>query len=216
MEDIRWPCGRFTVADVHVAGTTLLPILTSADRFRTGDPAAPLLDPFMGPLGVAYSIGPPPGERLIDVSDLEQLGLSRRELRRHAHQNLESMLGLVRVHGAPPALMISFGGLESSLLLADGLWDELARQVPGELVIGVPARDAVIVTGSSSRPGVEKARRAVDRVFFAGGPYLLIPDLLVRRQGSWHIWRPAPNVPRQHDRALPRQAPRVPRQRQRY
>ena len=45
--------------------------------------------------------------------------------------------------------------------------------MPGELVVGVPARDVVVVTGSQSAPGLEKARRCVERVFFAGGENLL-------------------------------------------
>jgi len=31
-------------------------------------------------------------------------------------------------------------------------------------------------------------RRAVDRVFFAGGPHLLVQDLLVRRRGDWNVF----------------------------
>lgn len=81
--------------------------------------------------------------------------------------------------------MLSFSGLESSLLLAHAFWSRLENAVPGELVVGVPARDVVIVTGSQSAPGLEKVRRAVDRVFFAGDDNLLTRCLLVRRGGSW-------------------------------
>jgi hypothetical protein len=63
-----------------------------------------------------------------------------------------------------------------------------ARGYGAEPVIGVPARDVVIVTGSRSPAGLAKARRAVDRVFFAGGPHLLTPHLLVRRDRSWHVY----------------------------
>jgi len=110
-------------------------------------------------------------------------------LRQTAAGQLDRMLDEVRVHGQPPALMLSFDGLESSLLLSDVFWDELAESVPGELVVGAPARDVVIITGSRSRAGLEKARRAVDRVFFARGPHLLLPDLLVWRDGEWDLFR---------------------------
>jgi hypothetical protein len=43
----------------------------------------------------------------------------------------------------------------------------------------------VIITGSRSRAGLEKARRAVDRVFMARGPHLLLPDLLIWGDGGW-------------------------------
>ena len=91
----------------------------------------------------------------------------------------------LRIHGEPPALMLSFNGLESSVLLVDEFWDYLARSVPGELVVGVPARDVVLVTGSGSAPGVERIRRAVERVFYAGGehPHTVSREL---QQGRFH------------------------------
>ena len=66
--------------------------------------------------------------------------------------------------------MPSFDGIESSLLLADDFWDSFEGSVPGSIVIGMPARDVMIITGSRSPAGIAKVRRAVDRMFFAGGP----------------------------------------------
>jgi uncharacterized protein YtpQ (UPF0354 family) len=179
-------------AAVHASGTTLLPLLAAADVGVYGDPAAPVLDEFMAELAVAYSFGPPWGERFVNWLDLDRLGLSRRTLRRHAATNLGERLAEARVHGQPPALMLSFDGLESSLLLADPFWDGLAADVPGDLVVGVPARDVVIVTGSQSPSGLEKARRAVERVFFAGDQHLLSRELLVRRHGIWQVFDGGP------------------------
>jgi uncharacterized protein YtpQ (UPF0354 family) len=168
---------------VHVKSATFLPVLVSpADRAYVEHN---VLDQYLGDMAVGYSIGPPYGDRLVTWSDLERRDMSRRDLRRRAADTLDSLLDTVRIHGQPPALMLSFQGFESSLVLADPFWDSLEGSVPGELVIGVPARDVVIITGSRSRAGLEKARRAVDRVFFAGGPHLLARDLLVRRDNDW-------------------------------
>jgi hypothetical protein len=173
---------------VPVTRTTLLPLLV-----RVGDPqvsAADLIDGFLGDIAVGYTPGPPYG-RLVTWDECEGSGRSRRELRREAAENLYTALDLVGIHGQPPTLMLSFDGLESSVLLAHAFWDDLADSVPGELVAGVPARDVVMFTGAESRSGVQKLRRAVDRVFFAGGPHLLSQDLLVRRQRHWEIVDPA-------------------------
>ncbi|HZN20776.1 MAG TPA: hypothetical protein VFB84_21720 [Micromonosporaceae bacterium] len=172
-----------------VTRTAFLPLLVSVEDDRYPDELP--LDEFLGNLGVAYTAGPPYGERLMTWTDLDRFGLSHRALRHQAVANLDAMLGRVRLHGQPPALMLSFDGLESSVLLADEFWDGLEGSVPGDLVVGVPARDVVIVTGSESRPGLEKARRAVDRVFFAGDEHLLTRHLLVRRRGLWDVFRPA-------------------------
>jgi uncharacterized protein YtpQ (UPF0354 family) len=148
-----------------------------------------VLDEFLGGLAVGYATGPPFGERLVTWRDLDQLGLGRRALRREAAECLDASLDRVRLHGQPPALMLSFEGMESSVLLADAFWDGLEGSVPGEIVVGCPARDVVIVTGSESQPGLEKARRAVDRVFFAGDRHLLTRHLMVRRRGRWDVFR---------------------------
>lgn len=176
---------------VPVTSTTLLPVLVSA-----GDPQlspADLADDFLGDLAVGYTPGPPYGRRLLSWRELESSGRSRRELRGRAAENLYAALDRVGVHGQPPTLMLSFDGvegLESSVLLARAFWDDLAGAVPGELVVGVPARDVVMFTGSASQAGLQKLRRAVDRVIFAGGPHLLSQDLLVRRGRRWEIFHP--------------------------
>jgi len=178
---------------VRVTSTTVLPVLVPVHDDRQLDEQP--LDEFLGNLAVGYTVGPPFGERVLSWADLDRMGVSHRVIRRAATDTLDAMLDRARLHGQPPALMLSFDGLESSVLLADAFWDSLEGSIPGELVVGVPARDVVIVTGSESRPGLEKARRAVDRVFFAGGEYLLTRHLLVRRRGEWGVFRP--QVPRQ-------------------
>jgi len=163
-----------------------LPLLLSIDDPEYDEQH--VLDEYFGDLFVAYAVGPPFGERLVTWDDMDRVELSRRDLRRQATQTLDSLVDTVRIHGQPPALMISFGGLESSLLLADPFWESMAESVPGELVVGVPARDVVIVTGSRSQAGLAKARRAVDRIFLAKGPHLLLEELLVWQDGGWEFY----------------------------
>jgi hypothetical protein len=138
-----------------------------------------------GELTVVYTFGPDFGRRVVTHADLDQLQLPPQILRRSALEHLEVLSSRAEFHGQPPALMLSFEGLESSLLLATDFWRRLEGAVPGELVVGVPARDVVIVTGSQSQPGMEKAKRCVERVFFAGGENLVSRNLLVRRNGAW-------------------------------
>ncbi len=170
----------------QVTTATVLPVLVSPNDRAYDDQH--VLDGYFEGLMVGYSPGPPFGERLIRWRDLDRLDVSRRELRRRAAGYLDLMVERVDIHGQPPALMLSFAGLESSVVLADAFWDGLEQSVPGELVIGVPAQDVVSVTGSHSQSGLAKARRAVDRVFFAGGPHLLMQDLLIRRRGEWDVY----------------------------
>jgi hypothetical protein len=148
------------------------------------DPAAVRDEGFAG-LSVVYTFGPDYGRRIVTHADLTHLQLHPHALRQQALQHLEVLASRAEFHGQPPALMLSFDGLESSLLLANDFWARLEGAVPGELVVGVPARDVVVVTGSKSAPGLEKAKRCVERVFFAGGDNLITRGLLVRRGGTW-------------------------------
>lgn len=178
---------------MQVVGTTILPILLRNEHLPVG-PDVPVFDEFPDAgrfpdgarMSIAYTFGPPFGARLVLWSDLDDLGVTHRVLRRRAFASLEAMLGSARLHGSAPTYMVSFHGVEASLLLADVFWAGLAVDVPGDLVVGAPARDVLVVTGSDSRAGVAKAWRCVDRVFFAGGPDLLMRDLLVWRDS----WRP--------------------------
>lgn len=174
-------------ASVQVTSTLFIPLLTPAADDPFGDPAAPVLDEFTGPSGlaVAYSFGPPYGERLVSWRDLDTLGLDRRVLRQQATGNLDAIVDNVRIHGQPPLLTLSFDGMESSLLLAAALWETLAGSVAGEIVVGVPARDVVVVTGARSEDGLGRVKSTVERVFSAGDQFLLTRQLLVRRDGGW-------------------------------
>lgn len=178
---------------MDVMGTTFLPVLVSLEDLEPEDEEDIVLDEFLGTLAVGYAPGPD-YQALLTWQDLQRLGASQDALRAYAFDLLSKSAADVQVVGQPPALMLSFGGWESSAVLVDEFWERMAAQVPGELVIGVPARDVVVVTGSGSPPGIEKVRRAVDRLFFAGGRGLLSRELLVWRRG-WEIWRHHPPHP---------------------
>lgn len=170
----------------QVSSATVLPVLVSPDDHAYD--SQHVLDGYLDGLMVGYTLGPEFGERLLTWRDLDRFEVSRRELRRRAAGYLDRMVDRVEIHGQPPALMLSFAGMESSVVLADDFWDGLAGSVPGEVVIGVPARDVVILTGSRSPSGIAKAQRAVNRVFYAGGPHLLLHHLLVRRHRGWEVY----------------------------
>ena len=170
---------------MQVTRTSFLPLLVSLRQ--AAFPRGTILDDYLDDVAVGYSIGPPYGERLVTWNDLERLGLSAKGLRQSAAENLDQMLDHVQVHGRPPVLMLSVGVVGSSLLLAEDFWERAAHSVPGDLVVGAPARDVIMMTGSASRQGLERIRRAVDRIFFAGGRGLLMRDLLVRRRGQWEV-----------------------------
>jgi len=178
------------------ARVTILPVLVSpADTgYSAPDTGEALrdgqvvLDRYLGGLSIGYAVGPPFGDRLVTRGELRRLGLSLGWLRQQAADYLEAMVDRVRIHGQPPALVPFFAGAESSLVLATSVWENLAHRVPGQVVIAVPARDVVIVTGSHSPAGLARLRREVDRVFASTRRHLLTRDLFIRHGGRWHVY----------------------------
>jgi hypothetical protein len=176
-----------TVWYVQVTTDDLVPVLARHSGRRTGT----VVHAFVPGVGITYAPIDSPDTPL-GWADLHHLRLDERTVHRLAFGNLNAMIDTVRLHGSPPALMASFHGIESSLLLADVFWAELAPDLPGPPVVAVPARDVLVITGSESPPGLDKAHRCVERVLFAGPYNSLLPDLLERRGNRWYVFDDAP------------------------
>jgi len=81
-------------------------------------------------------------------------------------------------------MILADGNYESSLLLADKLWDGQASLVEGEIVAAVPARDVLMFTGSGSPDGLRRLRQGVDATYKQAS-HQISKTLLVRRKGRW-------------------------------
>lgn len=176
---------------MQVTVSAILPMPMSrdaADELYKSGPDAPVLEQWYADLVVGYAVGPPYEEQYVTEADLEALEMRPRSLRRVAADNLAGRLDVVEVHGLPPVFSLTFDGLEAALLTCDEVWNSLASQVDGEIVVGAPARDVMFVTGSESEAGLSKLSRACERVFFAGQDNLVSRNLLVRRAGIWHTF----------------------------
>jgi uncharacterized protein YtpQ (UPF0354 family) len=79
----------------------------------------------------------------------------RAKLRQLALGNLHRMLANIEMReGADHVFLIEAGGIyEASLLLADGIWSSDQIKVDGDIVVAVPDRSALLVTGSNNRKG---------------------------------------------------------------
>ena len=77
-------------------------------------------------------------------------------------------------------------GYDSSPLLIDSLWTEENFAVQSDLVIAVPSRDTLFVTGSENAEGLQRIRKAASETVKESS-YYLIPDLFVRKEGKWVV-----------------------------
>lgn len=119
---------------------------------------------------------------------LAELKLKRADLRALACRNLERLLPALEVVGKHGIYRLGAGGdYEASLLLLDSVWSRPELVVKGELVIAIPTRDVLLVTGSEDARGLAQVRRMVDQEW-EQQDYRLTRAVFVRRTGKFELF----------------------------
>jgi len=176
--------GKTAVDRLHV-----VPVLKSTgwvaavQQQRKAVPTAQLLtEPFNSDLMIVYAEDLPSSVRFLMTHD--DVG-DRVSLRDRAVANLKRMLPKIEMRtGAHGMFIISAGGeYEASLLLLDEVWSSGQIKVDGDIVVALPTKDVLLVTGSRNAAGLASLREAVQRL--AAAPYSLTPSLFVYRGGHF-------------------------------
>jgi uncharacterized protein YtpQ (UPF0354 family) len=141
-----------------------------------------LTDPFNSELAIVYAEDRPQSLRYLTTRD--DVG-DRAKLRNLALGNLNRMLPKIEMRqGADRIFLIEAdGNYEASLLLADDIWSSGQINVDGDIVVAVPGRSALFVTGSRNRAGIARLRKMAAEL--ATLPYALTPALFVYRDGKF-------------------------------
>lgn len=134
---------------------------------------------------ILYAEDLPKNIRYLEPKDLELAKVQRPELRALACANLKRLLPKTERHGTNGIYMITAGGdYEASLLLLDSIWSGGQMDVKGEVVVAIPTRDLLLVTGSQDPQGIEKVRQIVKQASTSGS-YRLTQKLFVYRNGRF-------------------------------
>lgn len=170
--------------------TRIVPVIKDRQWFdvmqRRGREQTPPLDlvaePLNGELVVVYAENRLGALRILSSRD--DVG-DRARLREAALTNLSRILPKIEIRpGADAVLLVSAGGeFDASLLLADNLWTGGQIKVDGDIVVAVPAKDVLIVTGSHNAAGLARLRAAAAK--FAVGPNGLTSALFAYRDGKF-------------------------------
>jgi len=141
-----------------------------------------LTEPFSDDLVVAYAEDSARTFRYLTTG--EYAG-NRAELRTLAVTNLLRVLPDLEVRiFNPHVTSVSVGDdYTSSLLLVDDIWTSGRLKVKGDIVVAIPARDVILVTGS--RSGTLKNFRALAEELHAKGPNALSDALFVYRDNRF-------------------------------
>jgi len=88
--------------------------------------------------------------------------------------------------------MLTCGGTyESSLILADILWEETLPRPQGKFIVAIPTRELLLVADSYDTEGIRKVSETA-KMIFAEGPYRISSKLYIRNCDIWESY-PSPN-----------------------
>lgn len=140
---------------------------------------------FSPDLIVLYAEDSPKNIRYLTTKDLAEAHIEQKDLRALACKNLHSILPPVERIGTNGLYVISAGGdYEASLLLVDSFWDAKKLEVNGDIVVAIPNRGTLVVTGTGNPDDVASLRNVAKKQA-ADGAYRLTPKLFVRRDGKF-------------------------------
>ena len=90
----------------------------------------------------------------------EQIGVARKDLRKLAVKIWTvSCRRCSCSQAGDVAMMTADGDYEASLLLFDHIWRGGKVEVNGDIVVAIPAKDVLLITGSKSRKGIAHVAR---------------------------------------------------------
>lgn len=148
----------------------------------------PVREHLCGDLWVIYAHDLPDRIQSLKPELLESAGIEMSSLRALAKENLWRIMPAAQRHGDGPWYLLTAGDYTASLLLLDGLWDELADSVDGDIVAVAPSRDVLLYTGSNSSAGLRAIREQAAQIV-SGGSYVISDTLIVRSGGRWDVFK---------------------------
>ncbi len=140
-------------------------------------------------LNLLYALDFGSGFQIIQENKLAEWGLTESQVYDIAVENFSNLLvNNLQVHGDANGVMLTVdGNLEAALVLVDDIWDQLEPQIGDTLVITVPARDVVMVTGEHNS-GFLGTMRTKAREIYEKGNYPLSDLLYKRVNRKWEVF----------------------------
>lgn len=186
---------EFGAAEVAIDRSRIVPIVKdrrwlvevrqSVKARGKDEPPQNVYDDLNEELVVIYAEDSPKSIRYLIEKNLADLGIRREELRGLAVDNLKRLLPQIRVEPNPLFSAVKLdGNYEASVLLYEEIWTQPRVKVDGEIVVAVPARDVLLVTGSRNMAGIAKVRELAAQIA-RESPYRLTSEIFVYREGAF-------------------------------
>lgn len=114
-------------------------------------------------LYVLYAIDTPSSIQFIHEDKISELGIKKSDLRSISKDNLKKAIPSLDLQGDPSSLsmIIADGNYEASFLLFNSMWTKDQFPVKGDIVVYVPSRDTVLITGSEDEEGLSRIKEII-------------------------------------------------------
>lgn len=121
--------------------------------------------------------------------DLSTINLDFLELRKLAIENLNSIIENIERNGTENIFMLIAGGnYESSLILLD-IWNHENFPVNGELIIAIPSRDLLFITGENQLDDIEELKLRVQEINETGDHIVSNKLFKLNEFGQFEVWK---------------------------
>jgi uncharacterized protein YtpQ (UPF0354 family) len=145
----------------------------------------PYFEEYVEELIVLYAEDTPRNIKYVTEESFADYGLNKETIRQRALENFARLFPHVEILGNQGFFMLRVdGNYEASCILDRALMERIAKMVSGELVMIVPSRDLVLLTGTKEEAGIERLRKGVARAFPDNG-YRISSSLFVYAGGTW-------------------------------
>jgi uncharacterized protein YtpQ (UPF0354 family) len=145
---------------------------------------SPVESSFAGDLIILYGRELGSHYQLVSQKEISALSLTTAELHAIAVANLNSTEKEIRLHKAENySFIICDGNLEASLLLHTGIWNYVQDQIGGDVLTSVPARDLLLIGGTSKSEISALKKKACEAIELVDRP--LSSKLFLRVADAW-------------------------------
>lgn len=174
-----------------IKDTKFVPELLQSIRSRGGSFSefpVPAYQDYNSELVILFAEDTDRNIRYLSEEELTNNGYGKANRLARALENLRALLPDVELYGTGSVYQLAAGGdYDTSLLLFDRVWQNPQLSVRGELVVAVPARNTLVVTGSGDREGLAVLRRIISDVMQEDA-YSLTDRLFVYRDGRFVLF----------------------------
>ncbi|MBB1311893.1 DUF1444 family protein [Pseudoalteromonas sp. SR41-8] len=152
----------------------------------------PYYEKLTGELLVFYAIDSPDSLRFLTQQDFQSLAISSRNLRSKAIANLDKYLNTINAkiekldigdHG-DVYMLVADENYEATAILTPSFKKLLKQKIPGEVVIGIPSRNILLIASKSDN----KAVMSVAGITYSQFPelaYAISPNIYTLKDDSW-------------------------------